>query len=153
MLIACGGSDDSDRSDDSRVAGESESSPTTPSESDTSFAFGDWDFRDVSRKDCEPPLTEILGKRKSIELETPDAVGTVLFRPMCVTDVKGDEITVTIVNTSVGNTHNFIVEGNEVETVVPAGEEATVEVELSNEPQISFECTIHAPNMYGAFFR
>lgn len=150
LLIACGGSGDDNGSNESQVAGESEP-VSTPSEPESSYGFEDWEFQEVNLKDCE--RTKSLGKKKSIELETPDFVGAVLFRPMCVTDVKSDEITVTVVNTSVGNTHNFIVEGNEVELVVPAGEEDTVKIELGNEPQIGFQCTIHAPRMYGAFFR
>ena len=150
LLVACGGSSGENGRDGTGVDGGSEAG-STPSSSGSTYAYEDWDFQEVSLKDCEG--IKSLGNEKSITLKTPDVVGSVQFEPRCLTDVKSDEISVTVVNTSAGNTHNFIVEGNEIELVVPAGEEATVEVKLGDDQQIGFECTIHAPRMFGAFFR
>jgi hypothetical protein len=148
LMVACGGSDEPNE------PAAQDSPESVPAEADldddSGYGFSDWKFQKVAPKACEQ--TEKLGAKKSIKLETPDVVGAVVFRPMCLTDVKSDEVTVTVVNTSGGNTHNFIVEGNEVEIIVPAGEKDTVEVTLPDQPQVGFQCTIHPP-MYGAFFR
>lgn len=150
LLIACGASGDDNGSNGGSVAGDPEPE-STATESDSSYSYADWDYQELSLKDCDQ--TKSLGSKNSIEIETPDLVGAELFKPMCITDVKSDELKVTIVNLSTANTHNFIVEGNEVELLVPPGEEDTVKIELGNDKQISFQCTIHERTMRGAFFR
>jgi hypothetical protein len=143
-LAACGDSNGSEPRPASRETHEG-----SPEES-PEFAFADYDFERVTRKDCENP--ERLGNKRSITMKTPDIIGAALFIPDCLTDVGSDKISVTIDNTS-GSLHNFIVEGNEFELVIQPDSRKSIKIVLDQQPVIYFACTIHRRTMFGAFFR
>ena len=145
-LVACGGDGDA-RPERPEPAGSAEA---TPGGAESPQGFLGYGYKTVDPKTCDN--TTPLGKRERITIEAPDTVGTTIFLPGCVTDVKGERVEITLNNTST-NLHNIIVEGNEGELVTGAGEKASMTFELAlDDDQIGFQCTIH-DRMYGAFFR
>jgi hypothetical protein len=147
-LEACGRSND-DRADVAEAQPAAMPSEEA-SESPPNASVG-YDYQDVKPSKCE--TSESLGKKGSIDLVIPadtNVIGTP-FIPMCITDVKVDEVEVTISN-EMFHEHNFIVEGNDFELALPPQDSASVTVALGSQKEIGFQCTIHAA-MYGAFFR
>ena len=145
LATACGGSDD--------PPAPAEAQATTPDAEETEEppnASVGYDYQVMERSRCEG--TAALGKKSSIELVLKKgALLATPFKPNCITDVAGDAVKVTILNND-DDLHNFIVEGNDFELRVAPGDKGSVKVELPDQPQIGFQCTIHPP-MYGAFFR
>ena len=147
---ACGGGDSEPGSEpeDQPAA----ASPSDEAEPSPTYAFADYDYKEVSKGECIK--SESLGRSKKLTItmkQPPSAVGE-FYYPNCVTDVQTDELTVKLVNDG-QNLHNFIVEGNEVEVVVQPGDSESVEITLEDDKEIAFQCTIHETFMFGAFFR
>lgn len=148
VLAACGGGDDST----SAGGGTTTTAAPASTEPKSEYPFADFKFVRLNRPDCEK--TESLGKKASLTLVLPPSpLPATPWTPQCITDVKQDKITVTITSNS-DYQHNFIVEGNEVEVYIGPGKKKTVEIELPQQGQIGFQCTLrgHQP-MFGAFFR
>lgn len=119
----------------------------TPSES-PGYAYSDYDFTEFNPKGCYKK--ESLGAKSSVKIGVVPLTGAYPFNPSCLTDVKIDEVTVTLVSDNA--THNMIVEGDDVELIAGPGEKASATFELADEPIVYFACTYH-PAMVGAFFR
>jgi hypothetical protein len=156
LLVACGGS--SDEPEATEVAESEETSVTEPDETPEAsteetpyYAFADYEFSEVSPKHCKK--TQKLGQKTDVTIHAikVPTTGFVYFEADCLTDVRSDQITVTLVNDTTEQ-HNFIVEGDDVELITLLGEKTSGEIELIDEPQLTFQCTYH-PGMQGAFFR
>ena len=150
-LSSCGGSPAAEE--------QGTAEPTTAQESETeaepspssTFAFAGYEFKKVTKGGCVE--TKELGEAKelSIDIQRPPSGAGEFFHPNCLTNVRQDHLTVKLTNSGTLD-HNFIVEGNEVELIVPAGKKGKVGVELGAAKEIGFQCTIH-DFMFGAFFR
>ena len=144
-LVACGGG----QIEPGGPAGAPTGNATTPDATEAPVGFLSYAYKSVALKTCDNKVR--LGHEKRITLEAPETVGTTIFEPGCITDVRGDQVEITLDNTST-NLHNIIVEGNDHELVVGAGEKGSDTFQLPDDDEIGFQCTIH-DRMYGAFFR
>lgn len=142
-LSACGG-----QSDPTAASSPSTTTTVATPEPTPSYAFADYQFIHLGTPSgCSESVK--LGNKRAVTIvaeyrEAP-------FVPDCVTDVKLDKISVTIVNQT-DLMHNFIVQGDDFELVLQPGQRKTVRVDLAQQPEIDFQCTIHL-QMHGAFFR
>jgi hypothetical protein len=137
-LIACGDSNGS----------RTGSSPKSP-EPTATYGFADYQFRHVERKNCTK--SKRLGNHDKATLVIQNYAVSSPFVPSCFTDVKSDSISVTIVSKD-DNLHNFILEGGDNELQIKPHRSETSTFHIAAEPEIDFQCTIHA-GMFGAFFR
>ena len=143
ILPACGGGDSSTGASDTTSTG-----ATTTTE--VGYAHADFEFVRIDPSDCEK--TQSLGSDGAVTLKLPPSpLVATPWTPQCLTDVKKDRLTVTIESNNEYQ-HNFIVEGNEIEVFIDPGKKKTVEIELPDQGQIGFQCTLHPP-MHGAIFR
>ena len=144
VLSACGGGDSS--------PGASDTTSTTEATTTTEpgYAHAGFEFVRMTPSDCE--RTQSLGTEAAVTLKLPPSpLVATPWTPQCLTDVKEDRLTVTIESDNEYQ-HNFIVEGNEIEVFIDPGKKKTVEIELPDQGQIGFQCTLHPP-MFGAIFR
>ena len=149
-LSSCGGSpaeEEKPAEPPTAPAGATEAEPSPSS----TYAFADYEFKKVTKGGCVE--TKALGEagKLSMDIHRPKSGAGEFFYPNCLTNVKGDHLTVELANSGTLD-HNFIVEGDDVELVVPAGKKGRVSVELGAAKEIGFQCTIH-DFMFGAFFR
>lgn len=148
LVGSCGGSPAAPRGEDGDAASEPAAQPSPSS----TYGFADYDFNDVSRGACVGFLR--LGTKSSVTLDIhrPKSGVGEFFYPNCLTAVRRDSLSVRITNNGM-TSHNFIVDGDDIELVVQPGETGKVDVELGPGDEIGFQCTIHARFMFGAFFR
>ena len=150
-LSSCGGSpaaEEQGASEPATTLGSATEAEPSPS---PTYAFADYEFKKVTKGGCVETMDLGGAKELSMDIHRPKSGAGEFFYPNCLTNVEQDHLTVKLANNGTLD-HNFIVEGNEVELIVPAGMKGTVDVELGAAKEIGFQCTIHE-FMFGAFFR
>ena len=143
---SCGGSP---------AANEEEEAATDPAQQpspSSTYGFADYDFYDVTRGACVGFARLGTKSEVTLDIHKPKSGVGEFFYPNCLTEVRPDSLTVRITNNGM-TSHNFIVDGDDVELVVQPGKTGKVDVELGPGNEIGFQCTIHARFMFGAFFR
>ena len=148
---ACGGSS-APSSENAARAGESAPPAAVEPSPTSTYAFAEQPFHEVSRGACVG--FERVGSKDTVTLDIHQPKSEVgeFFYPNCLTDVRGDRLTVKIDNNGM-IMHNFIVECDDVELIVSSGDAGKIDVELGPGEEIGFQCTIHSNFMFGAFFR
>lgn len=151
FIGSCGGSSagNQERAEAETSSGAEPGARSSPS---STYGFADYDFYEVDRGACVG--IESLGTKTAVTLDIhqPKSLVGEFFYPNCLTNVRRDELTVKVTNNG-RTSHNFIVEGDDVELVVQPGDSGKVDVTLGPGGEIGFQCTIHARFMFGAFFR
>ena len=150
-LSSCGGSP---AAEEQRTT-EPKTTPGSATEAEPSpssgYAFAGYEFKKVTKGGCVETMDLGGAKELSMDIHRPKSGAGEFFYPNCLTNVKQDHLTVKLANSGTLD-HNFIVEGNEVELIVPAGKKGKVDINLGAAKEIGFQCTIHE-FMFGAFFR
>jgi hypothetical protein len=146
LLSACG--DSTDPNLDPAAPGEPVASP----EPSPTYGFADYDYVKVTPDKCTESQRLSNARSVTLKITAPPAGVAGFFHPNCLTDVKSDRVKVTVVNYT-PDLHNFIVEGDDIELLVAPQDRGSIMVDLAQDKEIDFTCTIHPKFMYGAFFR
>lgn len=151
LISSCGGSPAGNQEKAAAETSTAAGAGPQPSPSST-YGFADYDFYEVDRGACVGIESLEAKTAVTLDIHQPKSLVGEFFYPNCLTNVRRDELTVKVTNNG-RTTHNFIVEGDDVELVVHPGDSGKVDVTLGPGGEIGFQCTIHQRFMFGAFFR